>query len=587
MNRTESTPAMSYGGSSYNRQESLMSQGSSGGGVAGLRMDRSSSSPSANPHATTPNSYVSPTNHTIRPRMRRRRGSARLDANGLDNSDHSCKSLDLDLDTSSSMYHRSSYGSHNNNSAQVVTTPGGSRWDENRASMSTPLQTRPLLRSSRSTASCTGTPSQQHQTIRSTVVRSLRSRRKSPHALLGRRPYLKDITATHSNNHHQQPHASTHNMEQGNAFGSFLDNPPLYSKDSGSEDSASGNHHHHKTQITYAMDESEASHQHQAYHNSNNNPHRRFSYYNNMYFLSSLMRLELAPEQLITLMLLFMIVCFLAGSHQLAMSATNQIEEITLSENKLLTHLRNVEGHSLQFADTLRQLQEIQDGVTPLQNGQQAQQQPDVNADILQHQIQQLREVEARLLHEVGGLEDHVLAESKNALMERYGGGDITVFMELELVGGANGQTQHHSLAIQLWREAPCTSWTFLQQVLNGVWDGATFTQQGRTLLAQPAMVAGDDNSASPQQQRKAIEPPISVKENISQQAHKRFSATLTKDGLAFNMQDNTRHFMPKDEAVSIGVVPTDNFVVLRNIVRDAGTGTIQITKVSATGRGF
>jgi len=500
-------------------------------------MNRIGSTPVLN-YAGRQDSAVSSGDAAPRPRRRRRPSD-----NDLDDSGHSYKSLDLDVETSI----RSAPG--------AVTWGSGNRWDEHNLPSSqqqqyttTPLHHRPSLRSTRS---CNTTPMQprpklhsysgqtpqdgplnpsyggslsQRQHNSSASVRSLRARRKSPHSARTTRSDL---------------------------FNDSLENPPLYSKEE-------AHHHNPRSQISYAMDEGDVV-----------SPYR----YRGRKPLVDFLHMNMSLEQMITLMFVFMIVCFLAGSHQLSMSAANEIEDVTLNENTLLFHLKNVEHHSIKFADTMRQLQEMHDGSSVEQVKLP---EPDVNTDILEHQIGQLKEVEEQLKHEVDGLQKHVQASSKNAILHHYKVSDVHVFLEVELDMGEGG-AQRHNVGIQLWKDAPHASWTFLQQLTNGVWDGASLSKDdGRVFLASPKGGAEE------------MQPTVTFSEKgVGKRANKRFTVSMTDRGLVFHLQDNSRPYTNKESSFSLGSVAMDNFMILQNMIRDSKSGTVKIVKGSASGAGF
>eukprot|EP00522_Entomoneis_paludosa_P013289 CAMPEP_0172458600 /NCGR_PEP_ID=MMETSP1065-20121228/28356_1 /TAXON_ID=265537 /ORGANISM="Amphiprora paludosa, Strain CCMP125" /LENGTH=537 /DNA_ID=CAMNT_0013212939 /DNA_START=110 /DNA_END=1723 /DNA_ORIENTATION=- len=277
--------------------------------------------------------------------------------------------------------------------------------------------------------------------------------------------------------------------------------------------------------------------------------------------------LNMKKPQFVMLMLLLGITCFVAGSYQQVLQASDVIEEVKMGESKLLVHMHKVEQQALQFAENLKRLNDRNEGGNiPIQNedGSSAAQ---VDSDLIRVQIEKLRDMENELDHEVRALRKKIQVSSKQSLIDTYGEGAIQVFLDV-YAEDENGVSdgKRHTISIRLWYDTPHSAWTFLQQIQKGVWSGATFSlQQGRALVAEPS-------EGGP------LQPSLDFVES-SDRGHERYTITLTDTAMAINLQDNRKYH--RQEAC-VGVI-FEGFDVLHSIVKDSATKTVKIQKATAT----
>ena len=293
------------------------------------------------------------------------------------------------------------------------------------------------------------------------------------------------------------------------------------------------------------------------------------------YYDMTLLNMKL--PQFITLILLLFITCFVASSYQQVLVATNTIEQVRLGESTLLVHLHKVEQQALQLAETLKRVSDRND--SPLPATEEDKSSAEVDSDLLRVQVEKLRDMEAELDHEVRALRKRIQQSAKQAMVQRYGQGAVQVFLQVETVvlDGSPQQGQQlsakggrNTLSIRLWYDTPHTVWTFLQQIENGVWNGATFSiQHGRSLVAEPI----SHNQEQDTRRHSRLEPSLDFVE-ASDRAHERYTVTLTDNNFAINLQDNKK--LHNQEAC-VGVI-FEGFDVLHKIVKDSTSSTSQQT---------
>lgn len=281
--------------------------------------------------------------------------------------------------------------------------------------------------------------------------------------------------------------------------------------------------------------------------------------------------LNMNTPQFITLILLLFITCFVAGSYRQVIAATSQIEQVRLGESTLMVHLHKIEQQALQLAENLQHLSERSDGALP--PSEEEKNTAELDSDLLRAQVEQLRGMEAELDHEVKSLRKAIQMSAKQEMIKEFGQGAVQVLFEIETLdwdGAPDNSDRRNTISIRLWYDTPHAVWTFLQQVKEGVWDGASFSiQQGRSVLAEPETTGG----------RQQLQPGLDFMEP-SERGHERYTVTLTDMNLAINLQDNKKIYKLES---SVGVI-FEGFDVLHNIVKDsASSKTVRIKKARAS----
>mmetsp|Transcript_9412 Transcript_9412/g.20312 ORF Transcript_9412/g.20312 Transcript_9412/m.20312 type:complete len:610 (-) Transcript_9412:471-2300(-) len=271
------------------------------------------------------------------------------------------------------------------------------------------------------------------------------------------------------------------------------------------------------------------------------------------------LNIKMRRPQFITLLLLLGITFFVAGSYRQVLRASGVIEDVKMGESKLLVHMHKVEQQALQFAESLKRLNERNEGVA-------ADAERQVDGDVIRSQIDKLREMESELDHEVRALRKRIQVSAKQSLIEKFGEGAVQVFLDVQ-AEDEHGQSdgKKHTISIRLWYDTPHSAWTFLQQIEAGVWTGATFSlQQGRSLVADPVTTP--------------LRPSLDFVES-SDRGHERYTITLTDNALSINLQDNRKVY--RQEAC-VGVI-FEGFDVLHSIVKDTSTKTVKIVQAMAS----
>ena len=255
--------------------------------------------------------------------------------------------------------------------------------------------------------------------------------------------------------------------------------------------------------------------------------------------------------QALVYLLLFMIACFLIGSHRMVVQATEDIQGLTENESRFMRHLSVMEQHSVDFANALQELQDRAPS-RPLSQQQplSSNQLPNIDLDLIQEQISKLHDMEHDLEHQLSGLSHYLQDSARHSLRQAFGTIDhLKLSLQFQ---ASNDISIMHTLSVQLSAtSAPNAVWSFVQQLDE--WKGAYLTPgpQGRMFYITPHEVAVDN--PSDRDLHSSLKPPMEIEEH-SDWAHRRNSLSWTTDGLVLNLQDNVRYF-ENQVAGSLGIL--------------------------------
>lgn len=245
-------------------------------------------------------------------------------------------------------------------------------------------------------------------------------------------------------------------------------------------------------------------------------------------------------------------------SYYRALDTTDQLQHFKHQESMLMLHLHRVEQQSQFLHESLGRLNAK--GTIPQGNSGSESATGNVDADLIWKQIQQLRQMEDEISHDVRSLELKIQKGARSSIVNSFGEGPVQVQLDLDLGEQIEGGNQ---IAILLWYDTPHAAWTLLEQIRKGVWTGAKFElDKGRSLMALP--LNAEKMSG------------IDFVEN-SQKTHEAWTVGMTElvgGGLSLfiNLQDNTEYHK---HDVCVGKV-VDGFGALQRLVEIAREGSDQ-----------
>eukprot|EP00429_Kryptoperidinium_foliaceum_P004849 CAMPEP_0176014604 /NCGR_PEP_ID=MMETSP0120_2-20121206/6909_1 /TAXON_ID=160619 /ORGANISM="Kryptoperidinium foliaceum, Strain CCMP 1326" /LENGTH=500 /DNA_ID=CAMNT_0017347551 /DNA_START=249 /DNA_END=1748 /DNA_ORIENTATION=- len=166
-------------------------------------------------------------------------------------------------------------------------------------------------------------------------------------------------------------------------------------------------------------------------------------------------------------------------SHHKALYAAQQLSQFKEEESLLLLHLQKIEQQSIQLHETIGRLAEAGVKNSPEGGDKKG---VDVDYELIHKQTQQLYQMEEELNNEVRTLQTRIQQSARSHIIQEFGEGPVQVVLELDFGTGQAGQ-----IVILLWHDTPHAAWTWLDQILRHVWDGAQFDwQQGHIIDALP-----------------------------------------------------------------------------------------------------
>ena len=453
----------------------------------------------------------SPIKQTASKPRRRKRTSSIRSGDGLDDSNHSCNSLgsakSLDMDDLDIGYHsrntstgRNSHNSFTSNLADVV------------GFMDRSINTR---------------------------------RRSSPRSVVRKTP------------------RSVREKLQGRNFMSSIQSPPLYKSSDRSipgltQSARSADFSEDDDEFDYERGYARDDMNESIHSYSKQERKRKYSGLTQVQ-LRKFLHLDMAKEQMLLYFLVFAIICFLVGCRSQAHTAATGIEEIARRERTMLKHLKGLEEQSLYFSDEMRILRELSESGA-LRN-QPEEDLPDVDTGFIMQQVEQLRDFQTKLEHEVAGLQSHIQKHAEKSIQEAYGSQQLKAIFHI-----VDTQSVRHQLTVELWDDFPLSIWSLVQQVQNNLFDGRYVYMEDAKQIVVDAKTDSDS------------EPLSSDFEDCSndERCHKRFTVSLSDSGIVFNMQSNKKVFEKDPRIGSIGIMSSAEFRVLQSISKGAGkTGNV------------
>lgn len=272
---------------------------------------------------------------------------------------------------------------------------------------------------------------------------------------------------------------------------------------------------------------------------------------------------------LVQLLFVMVVFYFVWDSYAKAMSANTQMMLIKQDESMMMLHLRRLEEQSLNLHEAITRLSER----GPIRAEAPAAGM-NVDNDLIKVQYEQLKQMEDELSVEVKSLQAKIRQADRANIVRYYGEGPVQVILDIDFAD------QRHVTAAQisilLWYETPHASWTLLDQIRRGLWDGAAFTLESNAVVAEPT-------TADQAEKR------LDFVEK-GQKRHESWTVGLTESSngvlsLFINLKDNTQ--LHKHD-VCIGKI-IDGFDTLQRLTRSARAqkpgqqAVVSIKKASAS----
>lgn len=265
--------------------------------------------------------------------------------------------------------------------------------------------------------------------------------------------------------------------------------------------------------------------------------------------------LSLKPAFLLQLAVVFVVAFLVWDSHHKALLTTEKLHQFRHSESMLMLHLQRIEQQSIHLHENLIQLHVGSDAANKNSKGQKPA--ASVDSDLIRKQMQQLKQMEEELEHEVRSLQSKIQQSARNSIIHSYGEGPVQVMLEVD-IGESNGSSDEkeeaNRISILLWHDTPHAAWTWLQQIESGAWNNVPWElAKGLTI---DAAITLPEESSKLQFVEKA------------QKAHEAWTVGFSNmegggSGIFVNLKDNTdfhRH------EVCVGKI-LDGFNVLQKLV--------------------
>lgn len=239
---------------------------------------------------------------------------------------------------------------------------------------------------------------------------------------------------------------------------------------------------------------------------------------------------------LLQVVIVLAVIALVYESHQKALFATQKLYEFKEEESLVLLHLKKIEEQNIILHKNFVRLAEVGiDNSGDSTSGRQ--EDKGVDTDLIHRQIDQLQNMEQEVTKEVQTLQKRIQRSARSHIIQEFGEGYVQVVLELDF-GNAEANAGSNRISILLWHETPHAAWTWLEQIGNNVWDGASFKwQEGHIIDALPP--------------REGIDPKrdgkIEFIEHPNKDEHMPWTVGLREHGsngaisMYINLQDNSR----------------------------------------------
>ena len=197
--------------------------------------------------------------------------------------------------------------------------------------------------------------------------------------------------------------------------------------------------------------------------------------------------LTMRPGTFIQVFVVMIVTYLVFDAYRQAVLATGKLEQYKSEESLMMLHLHRIEEHSIHLHENLSRLSEgtleSPDGARHTAGSSES---VGVDSELLHRQTQQLRQMEEELSHEVKALQSNIKQSSRASIVRTYGEGPVQVLLDLDF-GDQRDDIGGSRIAILLWYDTPYSSWTWLQQIRSGLWNGSIFQlDKGGWINAQP-----------------------------------------------------------------------------------------------------
>jgi cyclophilin family peptidyl-prolyl cis-trans isomerase len=262
----------------------------------------------------------------------------------------------------------------------------------------------------------------------------------------------------------------------------------------------------------------------------------------------SLWKLATMQLDLIVQVIGFLLLMLLVwNAHHKASLAIDQLIEFKQEDSLLMLHLQKIEQQSIQLHENLRsRVSEIAISLDDLAI--------DNKVDILKDQTDELYQMESELKKDVSDLQTKIQVSSVENIVREFGEGPVKVLLDLEGLG---------PIHILLWPDTPHAAWTWLEQIIRHVWDGATLAWD------EPNVIDGSYTKNDPLNRGKLefVEKEHSKTANKNG-AHEAWTVGLKqtdsgKLGMFINLQDNNQYYKRE---TSVGKI-IDGFDALQKLL--------------------
>lgn len=167
---------------------------------------------------------------------------------------------------------------------------------------------------------------------------------------------------------------------------------------------------------------------------------------------------------LILLGLLFMVY----DRHDKVQEATERLERYREEETALIGQMDRIEDRAAELREKLKLLRNEHDEREANMAGNNGADLTKAQTEKVQDEIVEWKKQYFQVNKDIHALQDFIQDGARKNLHERFGE-DSTVRVTIDVVGFAS------EIVVDLFDEAPHSSWVFLQQLEEGDWDGAAF----------------------------------------------------------------------------------------------------------------
>lgn len=286
------------------------------------------------------------------------------------------------------------------------------------------------------------------------------------------------------------------------------------------------------------------------------------------YSLTNQMQHHFNKREYLQMLVIGLVVFLVYDSYTRAVSTSTRLDSLSSEESMMMLHLQRIEQQSIHLHENLARLTDLSGSIVA-SDSDSGTRTESVDSNLIQVQTQQLYQMEEELDHELRALQATLQNVARSSIVRTFGEGPVQVVLDLDFPGQPH--SSHDSIAILLWYDTPHAAWTWLKQIQEGEWNGASFDAgKHSTIDAAPIIV----NAGT-----------LDFVEK-SRKGHEAWTVGLSDNGgslgMFINLQDNSK---ANKHNVCVGKV-IDGFDALQRLVdvsRHNARQTVTIKEATAS----